>query len=71
MKVAERLRKAIEVESLDAYEIRASLGVTTFEKGDTYTSFIRKADEALYQAKANGRNRVELKLTNIEALSQE
>ena len=71
MKVAERLRKAIEVNSLDAYEMRASLGVTTFEKGDTYTSFIRKADEALYQAKANGRNRVELKLTNIKALSQE
>ena len=71
LKVAERLRKAIEVESLDAYEIRTSLGVTTFEKGDTYTSLIRKADEALYQAKAYGRNRVELNITNIEALSQD
>ena len=71
LNVAERLRKAIEEELLDSYQIKASLGVTTFEKGDTYTTLIHKADEALYQAKANGRNRVELKLTNIEALSQD
>ena len=70
LNVAERLRKVIEEETLDSYQIRASLGVTTFEKGDTYTTLIHKADEALYQAKANGRNRVELKITNIEALSQ-
>ena len=70
LNVAERLRKVIEKESLDSYQVRVSLGVTTFEKGDTYTTLIHKADEALYQAKANGRNRVELKITNIEALSQ-
>ncbi len=69
LNVAERLRKAIERESLDSYQIRASFGVTAFEKGDTYTSFIHKADTALYKAKANGRNRVELKLTDIESLS--
>lgn len=70
LNVAERLRKAIEMEPLGTYQIRASFGVTTFEKGDTYTSFIHKADEALYKAKANGRNQVELKLTNIEAQNQ-
>ncbi len=69
LNIAERLRNAIEKEPLGTYQIRASFGVTTFEKGDSYISLIHKADEALYTAKANGRNHVELKLTNIEALS--
>lgn len=37
----------------------ASFGVTVFEKKDTITTIIKRADKALYKAKAAGRNRVE------------
>ena len=39
-----------------------SLGVATFHEGDDEKSMIGRADEALYKAKANGRNRVETEL---------
>lgn len=41
-----------------------SLGVASFHQGDDAKSIIRRADEALYRAKANGRNRVEVELYN-------
>lgn len=37
----------------------ASFGVTVFEKTDTITTIISRADKALYKAKEGGRNRVE------------
>ena len=37
----------------------ASFGVTGFKKGDDIQAMISRADHALYQAKSNGRNRVE------------
>lgn len=38
----------------------ASFGVAAYEPGDTEKNLLRKADTALYEAKANGRNRVVL-----------
>lgn len=38
--------------------ISASFGVSEFTPGDNLTSFIARADELLYKAKAQGRNRV-------------
>jgi diguanylate cyclase len=40
--------------------ISASFGVTRFQVGENTESFIHRADTALYSAKGNGRNRVEI-----------
>jgi diguanylate cyclase (GGDEF)-like protein len=40
--------------------LTVSIGVTTVTEEDTEDTLIRKADQALYRAKASGRNRVEL-----------
>jgi diguanylate cyclase (GGDEF)-like protein len=40
-------------------DIRVSAGVAQHRHGETATELFRRADTALYQAKANGRNRVE------------
>jgi diguanylate cyclase (GGDEF)-like protein len=39
--------------------ITVSFGVSLYQAGDTLESFFERCDEALYQAKALGRNRVE------------
>jgi diguanylate cyclase (GGDEF)-like protein len=56
---AERLRMAVEAET----DVTISLGVATFT-GDMpdKETLVRKADEALYRAKQEGRNRVEQSL---------
>jgi len=61
--VAERVREAIaalDVEGHDGQRVRptASLGVAAFTPGDKVEDLMRRADVALYRAKANGRNRV-------------
>ena len=38
--------------------ITASVGIATFEAGESVTALIERADAALYRAKAGGRNRV-------------
>ena len=47
----------------DAVAITVSVGMAAFHAGaDTADSLIVRADQALYRAKENGRNRVELDL---------
>ena len=43
-----------------ACPITASVGVATFDEGDTVESVMKKADNALYQSKNNGRNQCTL-----------
>ena len=52
--VAERIRLAVEQE----VSITISLGVTTYQEGDSQNKLLKRADEALYRAKEQGRNRV-------------
>lgn len=61
--LAERIRRLIEEESLNVgaqtrIHVTVSLGVAQFQPNDSYESVISRADQALYDAKQNGRNRV-------------
>jgi diguanylate cyclase (GGDEF)-like protein len=59
--LAERIRKAVEEFTFDQVgKITVSFGVTQFKKDDTEDTIIKKADDAMYEAKRNGRNRVEV-----------
>ncbi len=62
--LAERFRQLIEEYAITYQEvvvkITISLGVSELTPEDSVESFLRKADEALYQAKNSGRNRVVL-----------
>ena len=56
--VAEHLRKQIEqlkVTGVDR-EITSSFGVAEFKESDDHDSIVKRADDALYKAKNNGRN---------------
>lgn len=58
--VAERLRASIEAEIIDTVmHITVSLGVALWSPGgDSVSAVLEKADQLMYQAKQNGRNRV-------------
>lgn len=61
VKHAERLRRAIEMHSFDTInKLTCSFGIAEFKKEiDTAKSLLKRADDALYKAKENGRNRIE------------
>lgn len=58
--VAERIRKNIETSIIDvdegSFKVTASIGISTLNEDDDTHSLIRRADEALYRAKHDGRN---------------
>ncbi|QKF67800.1 ammonium transporter (diguanylate cyclase domain) [Arcobacter venerupis] len=58
--ITDNLRKEVENSKFKTVDkITVSIGVSEFKtKNDTFESVFKKADEALYQAKTNGRNRV-------------
>ncbi len=58
-RVAEKIRRAMENATHPvAGACTASFGVAERMKGEAYSDLFRRADEALYRAKENGRNRL-------------
>jgi len=58
-KIAEKLRiKVEEYNFTDAGKITISLGVTQFKENENEDSFTKRVDNALYEAKDSGRNKV-------------
>jgi two-component system cell cycle response regulator len=65
LRIGERLRKLVSLKPFNAgaktgpMNITVSIGVASFEGiNDTTESLLKRADQALYQAKRDGRNRV-------------
>ncbi|NOT85768.1 MAG: GGDEF domain-containing protein [Methylococcaceae bacterium] len=62
--IAERIRNEINKQSLvygdTILDITASLGISTLQAEDTTTTLVERADHAMYLAKQNGRNRVQV-----------
>jgi len=60
-KLAEHLRNKISQHSFDIVGSKtASFGISIYKTNDTEQVVVAKADEALYRAKDNGRNRIEV-----------
>ena len=58
---ADKLRASIEQAAFDIVgKVTCSFGVAQYVDGDTAVTLMSRADHALYRAKVNGRNRVEL-----------
>ncbi len=61
-KLAERIREEVEQTAIlydgKTIHITVSFGVASFDDGDTVDLLLKKSDQALYQAKESGRNKV-------------
>lgn len=59
--VAKKLKENIENFNFNIERrITASFGITSYKKGDKSEDLLLRADQALYKAKENGRNRIEI-----------
>ena len=62
--LAQKLRRQIEAHKFEKVgQITCSFGVSGYHKDDNEKSFLQRADKALYMAKENGRNMVEVNYT--------
>ena len=59
LRCAERVRQAVVRRPFDGlHHVTVSIGIAEYRPGETVSSLIGRADEALYGAKHAGRNRV-------------
>jgi diguanylate cyclase (GGDEF)-like protein len=58
--LAQRLLESIRETPISGVSVTVSLGVACYRQGDTIAAILSRADEAMYRAKATGRNQVEL-----------
>jgi diguanylate cyclase (GGDEF)-like protein len=57
--IAERIRLQVQDSKLDGqHALTASFGIAEMQPGDTYEMLFERADQALYKAKQDGRNRL-------------
>ena len=61
--IADRIRARLEQESFtgpsdERFSVTVSVGIATFTPEDSLKDFLHRADQALYQAKEQGRNRI-------------
>ncbi len=67
--LAERIRAAVAGHSFPVVgQKTCSLGVASYRPGDTADTMVKRADDALYEAKQNGRNRVALERVNLPGI---
>lgn len=60
--LAENIRKSVEhFDFEEVGSITCSFGVTAYQQGDSLDSMVKRIDEAMYEAKTNGKNRVILR----------
>ena len=60
---AEKLRKMIENKHIPQVgSIKCSFGITQYKNNDSKESLFKRCDDALYEAKENGRNQVRMKI---------
>jgi diguanylate cyclase (GGDEF)-like protein len=66
--IAERLRERIAAETwVDGLRVTCSFGVAEWHRGEDLNDGIKRADEAMYRAKQEGRDRVEIELETRDA----
>ena len=59
--LSERIRRVTEDNRFEITgKVTLSFGLTEFQKSDTVDAFIKRADDAMYQAKKSGRNRIKI-----------
>ena len=60
--IAEKLKHSLEnsteIKTILSYALEASFGVTEYKKSDDIDTIIKRADDAMYISKRNGKNRV-------------
>jgi diguanylate cyclase (GGDEF)-like protein len=60
LELAEKIRILVhERRFCRKHKVTVSIGATEIDESDNFNSIVKRADDALYQAKENGRNRVE------------
>lgn len=61
IQLAEKIKQKTENKLFsNTCKMTVSFGITQFLEGDTETALFKRADDALYKAKTNGRNRLEV-----------
>lgn len=59
--MAEKIRKAVESHTFTLdLPVTISMGISEYKDNESADELIKRADDALYMAKENGRNRVEV-----------
>ena len=58
--IGERIRSAVALDGADGPPVTISVGLALRHAGESFDVMVKRADEALYQAKADGRDRLQV-----------